>query len=102
MSDPEQNSDPTKPQKHNIYPFSMPPPPPDGTPVRAIGINKCCDTAWDISASHLISFSDKSETYGKPLEGKYLPIRLQNANHAYLFCFFVFFKLILQFGQSMS
>ncbi|XP_067939075.1 actin-binding Rho-activating protein-like isoform X2 [Watersipora subatra] len=68
MSEEKESREQATP-RHSIYPYPMPAPPPEGTPVRSIGINRKAEKAWDASASHLMSFSHKESTYGKPPEG---------------------------------
>ena len=68
MSQEQQESENNK-QKHNMYPLPMPAPPAEGSPLPSLGINKRTDKEWNSCTSHLISFSDKDDTYGKPPEG---------------------------------
>lgn len=58
--------------KYNIYPDPLPPPPPDdpNQPIKALGINRAANHAWDGASSHFIDFNDKNETYGRPPEGE--------------------------------
>ena len=71
-----ENSDQTKERHHDMYPLPIPRPPPEGSPLPSIGINKRADTEWNPSASHLMSFSDKDDTYGKPPEGMYVLVSI--------------------------
>lgn len=89
MTDQQTNSDVSKP-RHNMYPLPTPPPPPEGAPVKAIGINKRCEQTWNPSSSHLITFSDKDDTYGKPPTGEITPIWVNHFIHD-CFTFYILF-----------
>ncbi|KAF6037505.1 hypothetical protein EB796_004177 [Bugula neritina] len=67
--------------KYNIYPDPLPPPPPDdpNQPIKALGINRAANHAWDGASSHFIDFNDKNETYGRPPEGSLTEQRAKKA-----------------------